>query len=101
MLTPDLFLPSIYYFNLPECVLSSPVMLNSLRPLGLQPIRLLSPWNFSGKYTEVGCHYSINLLRCAQNRDVKLCQGGKEFTPQLHQERGRGPKKQKQKQKQT
>ena len=98
MLTPDLFLPSIYYFNLPECVLSNPVMLNSLRPLGLQPIRLLGPWNFSGKYTEVGCHYSINLLRCAQNRDVMLCQGGKEFTPQLHQQSGRGPKKQKQKQ---
>ena len=28
----------------------------SLRPRGLQPTRLLSPWDFPGKSTGVGCH---------------------------------------------
>ena len=31
-------------------------MSNSLRPLGLQPTRLLHPWDSPGKSTEVGCH---------------------------------------------
>ena len=29
---------------------------NSSRPHGLQPTRLLCPWNFPGKSTGVGCH---------------------------------------------
>ena len=33
------------------------VVSNSLRPHGLQPTRLLCPWNFPGKNTEVGCHF--------------------------------------------
>ena len=32
------------------------VMSNSSRPLGLQPARLLYPWNSPGKNTGVGCH---------------------------------------------
>ena len=32
-------------------------MSNSLRPYGLQPTRLLCPWNFPGKNTGVGCHF--------------------------------------------
>ena len=44
-------------------------MSNSLWPHGLQPTRLLRPWDFPGKNTRVGCHcllrwwclgYSIN-----------------------------------------
>ena len=31
-------------------------MLNSQQPHGLQPIRLLHPWDFPGKSTGVGCH---------------------------------------------
>ena len=31
-------------------------MSNSLRPHGLQPSRLLCPWDFPGKSTGVGCH---------------------------------------------
>ena len=31
-------------------------MSNSSRPHGLQPIRLLRPWNFPGKSTGVGCN---------------------------------------------
>ena len=29
----------------------------SLQPHGLQPTRLLCPWNFLGKNTGVGCHF--------------------------------------------
>ena len=32
---------------------------NSLRPHGLQPTRLLCPWDFPGKSTGVGCHHLL------------------------------------------
>ena len=35
---------------------SRSVVSNSSRPHGLQPTRLLSPWDFPGKSTGVGCH---------------------------------------------
>ena len=35
---------------------SRSVMSDSLRPHGLQPSRLLHPWDFPGKNTGVGCH---------------------------------------------
>ena len=35
---------------------SHSVVSNSLRPQGLQPTRLLHPWNSPGKKTGVGCH---------------------------------------------
>ena len=35
---------------------SRSVMSNSLQPHGLQPTRLLHPWDFPGKNTGVGCH---------------------------------------------
>ena len=38
-------------------VLSHSVVSNSLRPHGLQPVRLLCPQNFPGKNTRVGCHF--------------------------------------------
>ena len=40
---------------------SSSVVSDSSRPHGLQPTRLLNPWDFPGKSIGVGCHY---LLRC-------------------------------------
>ena len=38
---------------------SRSVMSNSLRSHGLQPTRLLCPWDFPGKSTRVGCHCLI------------------------------------------
>ena len=35
------------------------VISHSLWPQGLQPARLLCPWNFSGKNTGVGCHFLL------------------------------------------
>ena len=37
-------------------VFSCSVVSSSLRPNGLQPTRLLCPWDFPGKSTGVGCH---------------------------------------------
>ena len=36
---------------------------NSLWPHGLQPYRLLCPWNFPSKSTELGCHFLLQ-YRC-------------------------------------
>ena len=33
-------------------------MSDSLRPHGLQPTRIFSPWDFPGKNTGVACHYT-------------------------------------------
>ena len=35
-------------------------MSDSLRPYGLQPTRLLHPWDSPGKSTGVGCHCQLN-----------------------------------------
>ena len=47
-----------------SCVLSHSVVSNSLWSCGLQPARLLCPWNFPGRNTGVGCHFLL------QNRSV-------------------------------
>ena len=38
---------------------SHSVVSNSLKPHGLLPTRLLCPWDFPGKNTEVGCHFLL------------------------------------------
>ena len=45
---------------------SRSVVSNSLQPHGLQPTRLLHPWDFPGKSTGVGCHCLLwhSLIRC-------------------------------------
>ena len=35
------------------------VVSDSLRPHGLQPMRILFPWDFPGKSTGVGCHFLL------------------------------------------
>ena len=42
---------------------SHSVMSDSSRPHGLQPTKLLHPWDFSGKRTGVGCH-SYKWVKC-------------------------------------
>ena len=36
---------------------SHSVVCDSLQPHGLQPVRILCPWDFPGKNTGVGCHF--------------------------------------------
>ena len=52
------------------CVLSRSSVSDSVRPHGLQPTRLLCPWDFPGKSTGVVCHcllhmIAITLLKCS------------------------------------
>ena len=51
---------SHYFSPEPACVaFSLSVMSHSLRPHGLQPARLLCPWDSPGKNTAVGCHFLL------------------------------------------
>ena len=43
----------------PCAVLSGSVVSDSLRLHGLQPARLLCPWDFPGKNSGVGCHFLL------------------------------------------
>ena len=47
-----------------RCVLcvSCSVMSDSLWPHGLQPAKLLCPWDFPGKNTGVGCHFLLQRI---------------------------------------
>ena len=47
---------------------SRSVMSDPQLPHGLQPSRLLCPWDFPGKSTGVGCHH---LLSCLKNQEKK------------------------------
>ena len=43
-----------------QCVCVSPsIVSNSLQPHGLQPTRLLCPWDSPGRNTGVGCHFLL------------------------------------------
>ena len=42
-----------------HCCLFTKSRLTILRPYGLYPARLLSPWDFPGKNTGVGCHFLL------------------------------------------
>ena len=47
-------------------------MSNSLQPHGLQPTRLLCPWDFPGKNTEVGCHFLLQGIFLTQGSNSHL-----------------------------
>ena len=54
------------------CVFSHSVVSNSLQPHGLQPARLLCPWNFPGKNTGVGCHFLLLGIFPTQGSNLHL-----------------------------
>ena len=47
---------------------------DSLRPHGLQPTRLLCPWDSSGKDTGVGCHALLQRIFLTQGSNLCLLQ---------------------------
>ena len=47
-------------------------MSNSLEPHGLQPSRLLCPWNPPGKNTGVGCHFLLQGIFPTQGLNLGL-----------------------------
>ena len=51
------------------CCCIASVVSDSVRPHGLQPTRLLRPWDCPGKNTGVGCHF---LLQCMKKWKVKV-----------------------------
>ena len=52
---------------------SRSVMSDSSRPHGLQPTRLLCPWDFPGKSTGVGCHCLLQKLVWPSIKFSNLC----------------------------
>ena len=48
------------------------VVSNSLQPFGLQPARLLCPWDFSGKNTGVGFHFLLPGIFPSQGSNLSL-----------------------------
>ena len=53
-------------------VLSRSVMSDSLPPQGLQPARLLCPWDFLGKNTGRGCHFLLQGIFLTQGLNPHL-----------------------------
>ena len=45
-------------------------MSDSLQPHGLQPTRLLHPWDFPGKSTGVGCHFLLQCMKVKSESEV-------------------------------
>ena len=46
------------------------VVSDSVRPHGLQPTRLLRPWDSPGKNTEVGCHFLLQCMKVESESEV-------------------------------
>ena len=53
-------------------LLSHKVVSDSLWPPGLQPTRLLCPWNSPGKNTGVGCHFFLHGIFPTQGSNPSL-----------------------------
>ena len=47
-------------------------MSESLQPYGLQPARLLCPWDFPGKNTGVSCHFLLRGIFLTQGLNLGL-----------------------------
>ena len=43
------------------------------RPHGLQPTRLLHPWDFPGKSTGVGCHFLLRFSHSVMSNSLQPC----------------------------
>ena len=54
------------------CARARTVMSNSLRPHGLQPSRLLCPWDFLGQNAGVGCHFLLQGTFLTQGSNLHL-----------------------------
>ena len=55
---------------------SCSIMSDSLWSLGLLPTRLLRPWNFPGKSTEVDCHFLLQGIFLTQGQTQVSCIAG-------------------------
>ena len=55
-----------------NCCLVAKSCLTLLWPHGLQPAKLLCPWDFPGKNTGVGCHFLLQGISLTQGLDLRL-----------------------------
>ena len=56
------------------CCCVASVVSDSVRPHGLQPIRLPCPWDSPGKNTGVGCHFLPQCMKVESESEVaQLC----------------------------
>ena len=51
---------------------SCSVVLDSLQPHGLQPIRVFCPWDFPGKDPGVGCYFLLQMIFLTQGSNLDL-----------------------------
>ena len=56
--------------NFCHCCQVASVMSDSVRPHGLQPTRLLRPWDSPGKNTGVGCHFLLQCMKVESKSEV-------------------------------
>ena len=68
-LDPEIFLSFLLLLKVGKKSASYSVC-NSLRPHGLQPSRLLCPWDFSGKSTGMGCHCLLRWVQLCSSLNV-------------------------------
>ena len=54
------------------CILSHSVVFNVLQHFGLEPAKLLCPWDFPGKNTGVGSHFLLRGTFPAQGSHLRL-----------------------------
>ena len=59
------------YYILKCCQVTS-VVSDSVQPHGLQPTRLLRPWDSPGKNTGVGCHFLLQCVKVKSLSHVRL-----------------------------
>ena len=64
-----------------EMLVFSRSVVSTLQPHGLQPVRLLCPWDFPGKNTGVGCHFLLQGISPAQGSSLHLLHWQKESLP--------------------
>ena len=55
-----------------SCTGMGSVVSDSLRPRGLQPARLLCPWNFAGKNIGAGCYFLLQGIFPTQGINLHL-----------------------------
>ena len=69
------YLPNAYILFNPHESVSHSVMSNSLPPHGMQPTRVLCPWDFPGKSTGAGCHFFLQgiFLTQGSHRSLPSC----------------------------
>ena len=59
-----------FYIDLSIACCVTSVVSDSVRPHGLQPTRLLCPWDSPGKNTGVGCHFLLQCMKVESESEV-------------------------------